>query len=159
MKKLSILFFSLFFISISSQVNVKYQKPSKEILNLVEFERPPSILYDEKKDFMLFLFRDNYKSITELSAKELRLGGLRIDPKTNIGSRVTYYNNVKIRNLKNQKSEITQVKGLPKNPKLSNISWSPDQKRIALTNTTETGFELWVLELENGSVTKLTESN
>ena len=48
---------------------------------------------------------------------------------------------------------------MPKNPKLSNISWSPDQKRIALTNTTETGVELWVLELENGSVTKLTESN
>ena len=159
MKKLSILFFSLFFISISSQENIKYQKPSKEILDLVEFERPPSILYDENKNFMLFLFRDNYKSIAELSAKELRLGGLRIDPKTNIGSRVTYYNNVKIRNLKNQKSEITQVKGLPKNPKLSNISWSPDQKRIALTNTTETGVELWVLELENGSVTKLTESN
>ena len=159
MKKLSILFFSLFFISISSQENIKYQKPSKEILDLVEFERPPSILYDENKNFMLFLFRDNYKSIAELSAKELRLGGLRIDPKTNIGSRVTYYNNVKIRNLKNQKSEITQVKGLPKNPKLSNISWSPDQKRIALTNTTETGVELWVLELENGSVTKLTEPN
>ena len=82
MKKLSILFFTLFLISINSQENIKYQKPSKEILDLVEFERPPSILYDENKNFMLFLFRDNYKSIAELSVKELRLGGLRIDPKT-----------------------------------------------------------------------------
>ena len=59
MKKLSILFFSLFFISISSQVNVKYQKPSKEILNHVEFERHPSILYDENKN-CLYLINDRF---------------------------------------------------------------------------------------------------
>ena len=53
MKKLSIFFFSLFLLSISSQENVKYQKPSKEILDLVEFERPPSIVYDDNKNFML----------------------------------------------------------------------------------------------------------
>ena len=29
----------------------------------------------------------------------MRLGGLRIDPKTNIGSRVTYTNNVKLKKL------------------------------------------------------------
>ena len=159
MKKPSIFFFSLFLLSISSQENIKYQKPPKDILNLVEFDRPPSVVFDDNKNFMLFLFRNNYKSIAELSVKELRLGGLRIDPITNIGSRVTYYNNIKIRPLKDKKSEIIQVKGLPENPKLSNITWSPDQKRIALTNTTKNGVELWLLELEKGSAIKLTEAN
>ena len=155
--KNKILFISLAISSgLYAQENIKYQKPSNEILNLVEFDRPPSIQYDDEKNYMLFLFRDNYKSIEELSIKEMRLGGLRIDPATNIGSRVTYYNNIKIKNLKKKKQEISQVKGLPENAKLSNISWSPDQKKVALTNTTKDGVELWMLNIETGKLSRLT---
>ena len=159
MKKLHLLLVALITFSLSAQENIKYQKPSKEILNLVEFERPPSVLYDEQKNYMVFIYRDNYKSISDLSEKELRLGGLRINPKTNIGSRVTFYNNVKIKNLKERKGSVNQVKGLPENPKLSNFSWSPDQTKIALTNTTGEGVELWMLDLEKGAVSKLTKPN
>ena len=159
MKKLHPLLFALITFSLSAQENIKYQKPSKEILNLGEFERPPSVLYDEQKNYMVFIYRDNYKSISDLSEKELRLGGLRINPKTNIGSRVTFYNNVKIKNLKERKGTVNQVKGLPENPKLSNFSWSPDQTKIALTNTTGEGVELWLLDLEKGAVSKLTKPN
>ena len=102
MKKLHIFLAILIAFSLNAQENIKYQKPSKEILNLVEFERPPSVQYDEEKNYMVFLYRDNYKTIETLSEKELRLGGLRIDPKTNIGSRTTYYYNVKIKNLKSR---------------------------------------------------------
>ena len=101
--------FLLMFFSGLSQENIKYQKPSQEILDLVEYERAPSVLYDDQKTHMIFLYRDNYKTIEDLSSKEMRLGGLRIDPATNIGSRVTYYNNVKIKNLKNSKGEIKQI--------------------------------------------------
>ncbi len=157
MKKIHFFLATLITLSLSAQENIKYQKPSKEILDLVEFERPPSVQYDEGKNYMVFLYRDNYKTIETLSAKELRLGGLRIDPKTNIGSRTTYYNDVKIKNLKDKNAEVAQVKGLPENAKLSNLNWSPDQTKIALTNTTKTGVELWLLNLKDGSVTKLTE--
>ena len=125
------LLFFMFFSGLS-QENIKYQKPSQEILDLVEYERAPSVLYDDQKTHMIFLYRNNYKTIEDLSAKEMRLGGLRIAPATNIGSRVTYYNNVKIKNLKNNKGEIKQIEGLPQNPKLSNISWSPNQKKSGL---------------------------
>ena len=156
MKKLKIFLSVLIAFSLNAQENIKYQKPSDEILNLVEFERPPSVQYDDDKNYMVFLHRDNYKSISDLSEKELRLGGLRINPKTNIGSRVTYYNNVKIKNLKEKKGQIQQVVGIPENAKLTNFSWSPDQTKIALTNTTQEGVELWVLILKTGTVTKLT---
>ena len=39
--------------SINAQENIKYQKPSKEILDLVEFERPPSVQYDDDKNYMV----------------------------------------------------------------------------------------------------------
>ena len=69
----------LFSISLShSQENITYQKPSKEILDLVDFERPPNVIFDDNKDYLVFLFSKNYKSIEELSEKELRLAGLKL---------------------------------------------------------------------------------
>ena len=49
-----------------------------------------------------------------------------------------------------------QIKGLPKNPKLANIKWSPDQTKIAMTNTKEEGVELWYIDLEKLTAKKLT---
>jgi len=73
-----------------AQESLVYQKPSQEILELVNVPLAPSVLFDDQKQYMALLYRDAYKTIDELSQKELRLGGLRIDPATNIGSRVTY---------------------------------------------------------------------
>ncbi len=149
-----------FLFSISfcySQENITYQNPPKEILELVDFEKPPSVIFDDNKDFLVFLFSNNYKSIEELSEKELRLAGLRINPKTNIGSRVSFYNNIKIKSLKNDSQEVIQISGLPKNPKISNLNWSPDQNKIAFTNTTEDGVNLWILDLNNARAKKLSE--
>ena len=49
-----------------------------------------------------------------------------------------------------------QVKGLPELPKLANIRWSPDQKKVAMTNTTKDGLELWYVDLESLRAEKLT---
>ena len=143
---------------LKSQVNLDYQKPSREILDLVDVPQAPSVLMDNDKEYMLLLYRDAFKTIDELSRKELRLGGLRIDPVTNIGSRTTYFNNLKLKKLSDADAKVLQVKGLPQSPKISNLSWSPDQLKIAFTNTTSTGVELWVLDLATASASRLTEA-
>lgn len=158
MKSLFSLVLFLFVTGAFAQQNAVYQKPPKEILELVDITRAPGILLDDDNKNMILIYRNTYKSIEELSNEELRLAGLRIDPKTNIGSRVTYYNNVKIKRLNKEASEIIQVKGLPENPKLTNFTWSPDQSKIALTNTTAEGVEVWVLDINAAFVTKLTKA-
>ena len=146
----------LLVLEVGAQVSLTYQKPSKEILELVDVPLAPSVLVNDSKDFMILLYRDPFKSIEDLSKEELRLAGLRIDPKTNIGSRVTYYNNLKTKDLTNH-SNLFQVRGLPLDPKLSNFSFSPDQKKLAFTNTTSFGVEVWVLDLNSNLSKKLTE--
>lgn len=156
--KLSIyLILLLFLIKGHTQESLTYQIPSKEILDLVDVPLAPSVIVDDNKDFMILLYRDAYKSIEEISQEELRLGGLRINPKTNIGSRVTYYNNLKIKPLINNESGVIQVSGLPKEAKLTNFKYSPDQKKIACTNTTSSGVEVWVVDILKQSAKKLTE--
>jgi dipeptidyl aminopeptidase/acylaminoacyl peptidase len=159
MKRILLLILLVSVIQINAQESITYQTPPQEILELVDVPRAPSVLIDDAKNYMVMLYRDSYESIDDLSQEELRLGGLRIDPKTNIGSRVTYFNKLKIKNLKSKKSVDVDVKGLPSNPKLTNFSWSPDQSKIALTHTTSKGVEVWVLDLASATIKKLTHDN
>ncbi|MBC8757508.1 S9 family peptidase [Kordia sp. YSTF-M3] len=150
----------LFFLQLSviqGQENINYQKPPQEILKLVEAERAPIVRMDNKGENFYFGYRSNYKTIAELSEKELRLAGLRINPKTNIGSRQNYYNKIKIRVGRTSNEE--SVKGLPSTGRFTNFRWSPDEKKIAFTNTVANGVELWILDFESKSATKLTDAN
>jgi len=139
-----------------AQENLTYQKPSKSILDLADYERAPTVSMDTKKENMLLVYRSTYKTLDDLNQEELRLGGLRINPVTNISSTVTYINNLKLRKISG-KDEI-QVKGLPNNPKISNVLWSPNDKKILFSHTTNTGVELWVLDVASAQATKLTEA-
>ena len=144
---------------IIAQENLNYQQPPNEILNLVDVKLPPRVLMDENKKYMVCIYRDAFKTIKELSEKEMRLAGLRINPKTNIGSRTNYYKDIKIANLRRKKTVLRRVRGLPTEPRLANFIWSPDQTSIAFTNTTFHGVELWVLDISGGVVKKLTDAN
>jgi len=150
---------SLLFLSYLgiAQENVTYQKPPKEILELADFERAPSVSMDTKKEYMLLSYRNTYKSLDDLNQEEMRLGGLRINPITNISSTVTYINNLKIRKIKD-KNEV-QVKGLPENAKITNVSWAPNEKVIAFTNTTSNGVELWTIDVATAQAKKITSDN
>ena len=145
----------IFLNLILSQDDIRYQTPPKEILELVDVSLPPRVLLDENKRFMIYLYRANYKSINELSDPEIKLGGLRLNPKSSSRSRTNYYNNVMVVNMDRPDFEAQQVKGLPKISKLANIKWSPDQTKIAMTNTTKEGVELWYIDLKNLVAKKL----
>lgn len=143
-------------LRVSAQENVTYQKPPKEILELVDVQRAPSVSMDSKNRHMILMFRNAYKTLEDLSQDEMKLGGLRINPKTNISSTVTYVNNLKYKKLKDK--EPVQIKGLPQNAKLANFGWSPDETKMSFTNTTATGVEVWVLDIASLTAKKLTEA-
>ncbi len=118
MKSVFFLFVLLHVFSTIAQENINYRLPSQEILALADFERAPSVSMDTKKEFMLLSYRNTYKTLDDLNQEEIRLGGLRINPITNISSTMSYINNLKIRKI-NSKNEV-QVSGLPNNPKIAN---------------------------------------
>ena len=142
----------------NAQESLTYQKPSKEILDLVDVPLAPSVFLDDNNAFMIFAYRDAFRTIDELAREELRLGGLRIDPKTNIGSRVLTYNNLKLMALTKADKVVVQVKGLPEKPMLANFVFSPDQQKLAFTHTSTAGVEIWVLDIITSTATKLTDA-
>jgi hypothetical protein len=136
-------------INLFAQENLNYQKPSAEILALADYQRAPSVSMNSKKEYLIFSYRNTYKTLDDLNQEEMRLGGLRINPITNISSSITYVNNLKMRKI-NEK-EIRDIKGLPLDAKIAYMIFSPDEKHMAFTNTISTGVELWLIHLESGS--------
>ncbi len=148
----------LFFVANAlAQLDLDYQQPHRDILRLVDAKLPPRISVDDKGERAIMIYRNQFKSIDELSEKEMRLAGLRINPKTNIGSRTSYATSISIYHLKKGKEEM--VSGLPESPRIANISWSPDQDKVAFTHTTDKGVQLFVLDVETATAKSLTSDN
>lgn len=141
----------------TAQEALSYQKPPAEILQLAEYDRPPSVFMDSKKEWMIFSYRPTYKSLEDLNMEEMKLAGLRVNPVTNISSTLSYSNNLKIR--KRTGTTEMQVQGLPANPRIAYYSFSPDETKLAFTHTTPKGVELWVVDLATATARKLTDDN
>ncbi|MAT89047.1 MAG: S9 family peptidase [Flavobacteriaceae bacterium] len=157
MKFYSFLLLLLWTVSpLFSQEKTGYQQPPQEILELVDAPLAPRVIIDDAGVNVVLLYRDPYKSIAELSETEMRLAGLRINPKTNIGSRTNYYNDLKVKKATDQIAK--SVAGLPTEPRLSYFNWSPDQSKIAFLHTAKEGVEVWVLDIEKAEVKKLSSS-
>ncbi|MCL3779642.1 S9 family peptidase [Prolixibacteraceae bacterium JC049] len=139
-----------------AQLDVAYQKPHPDILSLADVPTSPSTWVTRDMKNMLLMETRQYASIQELAQKEYRLAGLRINPKTNGSSRNYFYYGIKIKRI--ETGEVLEVKGLPENVLLSKFSWSPDQSKIAFTNTVENGVELWVLDLGSAKAKRLSEA-
>lgn len=153
--KRSLVVLTLFFsqVFIFAQENISFQKPPQEIMELFDYERAPSVLMDSDKKIMLLTYRSTYKTLDDLNQEELRLGGIRINPDHNISSTVTYINNLKIRKV--SESSEKQITGLPTNPRIANLSWSPDETKMAFTHTGEEGLELYILDIATATANKI----
>lgn len=144
------------YFATDAQSDFPYQTPHDDILVLADAKPAPSIRMNYEGTTAVMLYRNNYKSIEELCEQELRLAGMRINPKTNIGSRVTYFTEMKVLDIA---SGIEMgISGLPPKSKLSNFVWSPDHSKMSFTNTVENGVELWVLDIKERKVSRLTDA-
>ena len=46
---------------------------------------------------------------------------------------------------------------LPENPRIGFVKWSIDSQKLAFTLTQETGLELWIFHVADGTIKRLTE--
>lgn len=141
--------------SLNAQENITFQTPPQEILQLADADMPPSIITDRKAENAFLSYRSRYKTLNELAETELRLAGLRINPVTNINSRETFSEKITFYDLKTSKEQT--IAGLPAKGRFSNQSWNSVQTKFAVTNTTEKGVELWVIDVKTKSATKVYE--
>ncbi|MBW3467519.1 alpha/beta hydrolase family protein [Arthrospiribacter ruber] len=151
----AVLLLLLVFGKARAQEPLTYQTPPKVIEELANAPLTPFVNFTRSGDKMLLLERPGSPSIEELAQPELRLAGIRINPATNGPSRSGFIQNVKVKNVRS--GEESQVKNLPENPRLGNFSLSKDEKYLALTNTSNTGISLWIVDMESLEAKKITD--
>ncbi len=133
-----------------------YQVPPKEIADLVNAPQTPSVSVNGAGDWMVVMERPGYISIEELAQPELRLAGLRINPRTNGPSRGAAFNGLIIRSVQGDKEY--RVKGLPADPVIQNLTWSPNGQMIAFTITKSNGLQLWTADFASGQARQQTDA-
>jgi dipeptidyl aminopeptidase/acylaminoacyl peptidase len=154
---LSFIAFSFFANSTIAQQSFDYQKPSQEILELVDVERAPVVSMDSKKQTLIYLHTSMYQSIEEVSEQELKIAGQRINPKINARSKQRLFTRIEIQ--KSRGGVIQIVNGLPENLKVITYSWSPNDQYFAIGNVVENGVELWLIDLTTLQAKKMTDAN
>ena len=144
-------------MNLNAQNNLGYQMPPKAIADLIDAPPTPAASLSPAGNVMLLLGRASLPSIEEVAQEELRLAGIRINPRTNGSSRSSHFNSMKIKTVNGNIEK--EIEGLPANPKIENVSWSPDGLRVVFTITKENGLELWTADLKKGKAKKLTDAN
>lgn len=153
MKKLtflkSTLFITVIFCLIPiigvSQSDFKYQTPPQEMVDIVNAPVMPTITMSPHNDRLVILSRPSNPSIEDVSREELRIGGLRIDPKTNGPSRFSYFTGIVVKDVETLKESAIQ--GLPANLKATSVRWSPDGNYISFLSTETAGISLWIIDV------------
>ncbi|MCJ0743333.1 alpha/beta hydrolase family protein [Pedobacter montanisoli] len=148
---------SLFLIALAgnsfAQDAVTYQKPAKEIVDLLLAKPTPGVNIDSKAEWILFSERNPYPSIEELAMPEYKIAGMRINPNNYSPSRQTFFNNFSLKNIKTGKT--VAITGLPATLYAGNIRWNPSENKIAFTQTGQNRIDLYVIDVATGKATKV----
>nr|MBN2277864.1 S9 family peptidase [candidate division Zixibacteria bacterium] len=121
-----------------------YQSPPQVIADIIDAPPTPLISVSPDSRWLLLMDRPGFPPIDEVARPELRLAGVRIDPQFNSPGRQTYFTGLSLKEWSD--NEETKVIGLPENPRISNIKWSPDSRKLAFTVLGTNGVELWLID-------------
>ncbi len=130
-----------------------YRTPAQTLVDMVDAPPTPGFLLSPSKDLAVVLERPNLPPIEELSRRELKLAGLRIDPTTNGPSRGGHLTGLTLLRLAD--GEERPVTGLPAEPRLGSVAFSPDGAWLSFTHTAQDRIELWAAEVATGEARRL----
>lgn len=130
-----------------------YLTPPQQIVDILDAPPPPTVDLASSGAAMAVLQRHSMPALAELAQPMLRLGGVRINPRTNGRHRATRHRSLTIKSPEDGSEKPVMV------PPTAAIGWmgfSPDSAKFAFTNTRDNGTELWVGDTATGAAKAIT---
>ncbi len=140
--------------------HAQYQMPPVQLQAIVDAPRAPTLSISPKRNLASMVESPALPSIAEVAQPELKLAGLRINPRTYSPSRFSFGTNLKLLEIETGKQ--IQVNGLPKSLRLAASAWSPDQRYLAFTHVAladkegASGVEVWIVDVATKNAKRLT---
>jgi dipeptidyl aminopeptidase/acylaminoacyl peptidase len=130
-----------------------YQQPPAPIARILDAPPPPLVTLSPDRTLLLLQEREALPPVAEVAAPELRLAGLRIDPRTNGPSRASFGKGLLVKSLDGRPERRLET---PPGARLASVRWSPDSSHVAFVVAGDDGLALWVAEVSTGRSRPLT---
>ena len=140
--------------TIAQEESAEYRMPPQVLVDIIDAPPSPAVAVSPDLQWLLLLEQPGLPPIEEVAQPELRLAGLRINPRDNGPSRVRSLSGLTFRRLSDGLEH--PVTGIPEGGRITGVSWSPDGKMIAFVVTRQERLTLWAAELKNGEARCLT---
>src|ERR1700722_4853901 len=148
-----LLFFAAAFSAVEAQTSLKYQEPPKAMIDLVDARLTPYVEVSPGDGvngrWLLIEEISGLPSIADLAQPELRLSGLRFNPKTNGPSRGRYGTGLRLKALPDGAERA--IAGMPAEAKMRFAGWAPDARHIFFVNVSDAaadaGLSLWIVDV------------
>ncbi len=141
------------------QAHAQYQMPPAPLQAIVDAPRAPLINISPKRDLATMVDQPALPAIVEVAQPELKLAGMRLNPRTYSPSRFTFGSKLRLMDVATGKQ--MDIKGMPADLRLANLGWSPDQRFLAFTHVVfsakegGSGVELWLVDVAAKSAKRL----
>jgi dipeptidyl aminopeptidase/acylaminoacyl peptidase len=137
-------------VSLPSALHAQgYQRPPKAVTDILDVPPTPALTVNPTGDHILLVQSSRYPSIEEVAAPQLRLAGLRIDPRTNGLARRGRITGLTLVTLPGGEQKRL---ALPEDGRFGFPFWSPDGRRFALLNVRADRIDVWVGDVTNGEL-------
>ncbi len=145
------------FSHVNAQSSAGYQLPPPPLQAIVDQQVAPSVNLSPRRDLALMVKTPALPGINEVAQPELKLAGLRINPRTYSQSRFSFGEDAWLFAIESRKE--LPLTGLPKNLRLASIAWSPDQRSVAFTHVAgASGVELWLIDVASLAARRISPS-
>lgn len=132
-----------------------YKLPPQALHAIVDAPRAPQLLLSPKRDLAVLQRIPPLAGIDVVAQPELKLAGLRINPRAYAASRFSFGTQLWLMDVATG-AEV-QLEGLPASLAVASLAWSPDQRHLAFNHVdNRTGAnELWVVDVAARSARRL----
>ena len=115
-----------------AQSSSTYQLPPKSIADLVDAPSSPTVRFNKNGSLMLLLQAPGFASIEQVAQPVIGIAGIKVNPANNCteGENSALYNSLTLKDVKTGKE--LKLTGLPEDPRLTNITWSPEGDDFAV---------------------------
>jgi dipeptidyl aminopeptidase/acylaminoacyl peptidase len=129
-----------------------YRQPPAPIADILDAPQTPAVFVSPDRTWLLLAERSSLPSIAELSEPELRLAGLRINPRTGGQSREVTGTGLRLRAIAAPKTGPRERRiDTPPGARIGVPLWSDDSKRVAFMVTSDSMVRLWVADVATGA--------
>ncbi|WP_296597858.1 prolyl oligopeptidase family serine peptidase [Phenylobacterium sp.] len=132
-----------------------YQVPPAPIAQIIAAQPTPAVSLSPDRKTLAVLNREGLPSIAAVSEPILRLGGYRVNPRTNgpVEARTNWNTGLSFKDVASGKTTTVE---LPAKARFIGPQWSPDGKTLAIAVEAPDGLELWVADVAGAKARKLT---